>query len=213
MPHKALAPVAFMVLAVLFSSPVFSQQSDLGNWFIYFSNKQWKTSWNWHYEVQYRNYNGDLEQLLLRTGTGYSFTGNNNNVLVGYAFIRSDNYLPGRDKKVITREDRIFQQFITCQNYGRFHLLHRYRFEQRFIEDDFTMRLRYFLSLNVPINGPEVLPKVFYLSGHNEIFINTEMSFFDRNRVYGGFGHRVSASLRAEVGYINQILGTKTRTS
>lgn len=182
MPHKALAPVAFMVLAVLFSSPVFSQQSDLGNWFIYFSNKQWKTSWNWHYEV-------------------------------GYAFIRSDNYLPGRDKKVITREDRIFQQFITCQNYGRFHLLHRYRFEQRFIEDDFTMRLRYFLSLNVPINGPEVLPKVFYLSGYNEIFINTEMSFFDRNRVYGGFGHRVSASLRAEVGYINQILGTKTRTS
>lgn len=182
MPHKALAPVAFMVLAVLFSFPVFSQQSDL-----------------------------DLEQLLLRTGIGYNLTGNNNNVLVGYAFIRSDNYLPGTDKKVITRENRIFQQFITRQNYGRFHLLHRYRFEQRSIEDDFTMRLRYFLSLNVPIKGPEVLPKVFYLSGYNEIFINTEMSFFDRNRVYGGFGHRVSASLRAEVGYINQILETQNR--
>ncbi len=182
MPHKALAPVAFMVLAVLFSFPVFSQQSDL-----------------------------DLEQLLLRTGIGYNLTGNNNNVLVGYAFIRSDNYLPGTDKKVITRENRIFQQFITRQNYGRFHLLHRYRFEQRFIKDDFTMRLRYFLWLNVPIKGPEILPKVFYLSGYNEIFINTEMSFFDRNRVYGGFGHRVSASLRAEVGYINQILETQNR--
>lgn len=182
MPHKALAPVAFMVLAVLFSFPVFSQQSDL-----------------------------DLEQLLLSTGIGYNLTGNNNNVLVGYAFIRSDNYLPGTDKKVIPRENRIFQQFITRQNYGRFHLLHRYRFEQRSIEDDFTMRLRYFLSLNVPIKGPEVLPKVFYLSGYNEIFINTEMSFFDRNRVYGGFGHQVSASLRAEVGYINQILETQNR--
>ena len=40
-----------------------AQDSDFGNWWIYFGNKQMNERWNWHHEVQYRNYNfiGDLE--------------------------------------------------------------------------------------------------------------------------------------------------------
>ncbi len=40
-----------------------SQDSKLGNWLIYFGNKKIDAKWNWHHEVQYRNYNaiGDLE--------------------------------------------------------------------------------------------------------------------------------------------------------
>ena len=72
-----------------------AQDSDLGNWIIYFGNKQINERINWHHEVQYRNYNaiGDLEQLLLRTGLGYNLTENNNNLLLGYGFIRSENYI------------------------------------------------------------------------------------------------------------------------
>jgi len=52
----------------------FGQSSDFGNWYIYLGNKKINSRWNWHNEVQYRNYNlgGDLEQLLLRTGIGYN---------------------------------------------------------------------------------------------------------------------------------------------
>ena len=83
----------FLVFTPLIS---FSQDSDLGNWLIYIGSKKINDRWNWHHEVQYRNYDaiGDLEQLLLRTGVGYNLTENNNNVLLGYGYILSENYLP-----------------------------------------------------------------------------------------------------------------------
>ena len=66
-----------------------SQNSDLGNWLIYIGSKQLNEKWNIHNEVQYRNYNmvGDLEQLLLRTGLGYTFNEGKNNALLGYGYI------------------------------------------------------------------------------------------------------------------------------
>ncbi|HRA72384.1 MAG TPA: DUF2490 domain-containing protein, partial [Flavobacterium sp.] len=146
---------SFCFLLVLFlTANGNAQNTDTGNWFLYFGNQKINNRWNWHNEVQYRNYNfaGDLEQLLLRTGIGYNLSENNNNVLLGYAYVHSEPYIAGTDEKSNTNEHRIFQQFITKEKFGRVNIQHRYRFEQRFIEDDFKMRLRYFLSLNVPIN-------------------------------------------------------------
>ena len=79
---------SFCILLVLFLTANGNAQStDIGNWFLYFGNQKINNRWNWHNEVQYRNYNfaGDLEQLLLRTGIGYNLTENNNNVLLGFA--------------------------------------------------------------------------------------------------------------------------------
>lgn len=205
----------FVILSLLFLSlfQTKAQDSDFGNWWIYFGNKQIDEKWNWHHEVQYRNYNfiGDLEQLLLRTGIGYNLTPNNNNVLLGYAFIHSENYTGIEDNKINVNEHRIYQQFISRQSFGRFNLQHRYRFEQRFIEEDFKMRLRYFLALNVPLNQKEMNDKTAYLSAYNEIFVNTESDFFDRNRVFAGLGYKINSNLRFEVGYMNQILNNFSR--
>ena len=84
------------------------QESSLGNWLIAFGNKQINDKFNWHHEVQYRNYDaiGDLEQLLLRTGVGYQIDDKTNGLL-GYAFIRSENYI-GEDEKVVINENRKF---------------------------------------------------------------------------------------------------------
>ena len=192
----------------------FTQNSDLGNWIIYFGNKDFSEKWNWHHEVQYRNYDaiGDLEQLLLRTGIGYNLTENNNNVLLGYGFIASENYIGDSDDKVSINEHRIYQQFITKQSIGKVKLSHRYRFEQRFVENDFRMRFRYFLSLNIPIlkNEEDEFDK-WYLSSYNEIFLNTESSIFDRNRLYGGLGFRLNKKIRFELGYMNQFFETSSR--
>ena len=79
---------------------------------------------------------------------------------------------------------------------------HRYRFEQRFVESDFKMRFRYFLSLNIPINIMQ--NNKYYLSAYNEIFLNTKTSVFDRNRLYGGIGYNINTAIRIEVGYMNQ---------
>jgi hypothetical protein len=204
------------LLSVFFiSSNVNAQNSEVGNWFLYFGNQKINNRLNWHNEVQYRNYNfaGDLEQLLLRTGIGYNLSENNNNVLLGYAYIHSEPYIAGTDDKLKTDEHRIFQQFITKQQFGRVNVQHRYRFEQRFIEDDYKMRLRYFLSLNVPINKKEMEKNAIYASAYNEIFINTEgPTYFDRDRIYGGIGFCFNKSLKMEVGVMSQILTNSSRT-
>ena len=59
----------YLILILTLPISLMAQSSDLGNWIIYFGNKKINNQWNWHHEVQYRNYDaiGDLEQLLLRT--------------------------------------------------------------------------------------------------------------------------------------------------
>ncbi|MGB0176360.1 MAG: DUF2490 domain-containing protein [Owenweeksia sp.] len=204
----------YLALLFLLSTVGLSQSSELGNWLIYFGNKQLNDRWNLHHEVQYRNYNaiGDLEQLLLRTGIGYDLTENNNNILLGYGFIHSQNYEAGADEKIEVDEHRVFQQFITRQNFGRVGLQHRYRFEQRWIENqDFRLRFRYFLSLNITLNHSQMEDKTLYLSAYNEIFINNKDILFDRNRLYGGLGYRLSRLVRFELGYMNQSLNNGGR--
>ena len=172
---------------------------------IFFGNKKINSKFNWHHEVQYRNYNfvGDLEQLLLRTGVGFNLT-DNVNVLLGYGFIHSENYVGDEDSKINIDEHRTYLQVIARQKAGRVSMQHRYRYEQRWVEGDFRQRFRYFLSLNVPITNGEMTDKTLYLSAYNEIFLNLGDNVFDRNRLYGGLGYRLNKTLRFELGYMNQ---------
>jgi hypothetical protein len=200
-----------LVAILLLPYIALSQNSDFGNWLIYIGNNKLNSKWNIHNEVQYRNYNtiGDLEQLLIRTGLGYTFNDKKNNVLLGYGYILSENYISNSDNKATINEHRIFQQFTTSQTFGKVKLGHRYRFEQRFVESNFKMRLRYFLSLNIPINIME--NNKYYLSAYNEIFLNTKTSVFDRNRLYGGIGYNINRAIRIEVGYMNQFFERSNR--
>ncbi len=192
--------------------PVFaiSQESNFGNWMIYFGNKKINSKWNLHHEVQYRNYNaiGDLEQLLLRVGLGYNLT-EKTNLLFGYGYILSENYIGDSDDKFQVNEHRVYQQLITKQYFKKMSMQHRYRFEQRFVEDDFKLRFRYFLGINIPLSKKET--NKLYLSAYNEIFLNTESPIFDRNRLYGGIGYKISNSVKIELGYMNQFFETSNR--
>lgn len=190
-----------------------AQSSDFGNWLIYIGNKKVNSKWNIHNEVQYRNYDaiGDLEQLLLRTGLGYNLSENNHNLLLGYGYILSQNYIADTQNKMDVNEHRIFQQFTSKQNVGSVSLSHRYRFEQRFVESDFKMRLRYFLAFKVPIIKTETSPSKLYLSAYNEVFLNTESDVFDRNRVYGGLGYQLNKNVRIEAGYMSQLFENSSR--
>lgn len=203
------------ISVILLFAPLslFAQSSDFGNWLIYFGDKKINNKWNWHHEVQYRNFNfiGDTEQLLLRTGLGYNLSENNNNIHLGYAFIYSEPYIGNTEEKTSFNEHRIYQQFITRQAFGRFSIQHRYRFEQRFFEDDFRLRLRYFLAFNIALNSKHIADKTLYLSAYNELFVNSEQTFFDRNRLYGGLGYRFSKNIRAEIGVMNQTTNSVSR--
>ncbi|OUR94733.1 hypothetical protein A9Q87_03620 [Flavobacteriales bacterium 34_180_T64] len=210
---KSKVSLAALVIALMLPILAQSQDSNFGNWLIYIGNKKLDQKWDIHTEVQYRNYNaiGDLEQLLIRTGLGYSFNESKNNLLLGYGYILSENYIGISDEKVSVNEHRIFQQFTSKQVIGGVKLNHRYRFEQRFVENDFKMRLRYFLGLNIPINKTEKGDYKYYVSAYNEIFLHTKSSVFDRNRVYAGIGYTINANIRIEAGYMNQFFESSSR--
>ena len=71
------------------------------------------------------------------------------------------------------------------------------------------MRFRYFLNARLPLKiGRE---NKFYLSGYNEVFLSLEEEFFDRNRLYGGVGYKLSEGINLELGYMNQFFGSSSR--
>jgi hypothetical protein len=201
------------IFLLLCTIALHAQKSNTGNWFIYFGNQKINNKWNWHNEVQYRNFNfmGDLSQLLVRTGIGFNLTENNNNILLGYGFINSQKYLSNSNEKVGTNEHRVFQQFITRQSFNKVFLQHRYRIEERFLPNDFQMRFRYFLGINIPINKPRLEKNAYYFSAYNEIFINAQQNIFDRNRLYGAIGYVFNKNIKMEAGYMVQTLESTNR--
>lgn len=198
----------------IFSFPAVAQSdSDLGSWYMYFGNFRFSESpWAIHGEVQYRNHNivGSLEQLLVRTGLQYNHKSGQASFLAGYASITT-----GAQGDFIAKfhENRIYQEVTLRQKLGKVGLLHRYRFEQRWVDGtDMKTRFRYAIFVHVPINKKDLSEKgSLYAQVYDEIFINGQKSdnlsvsqYFDRNRLYVGVGYRTSAKLSLQFGFMEQ---------
>lgn len=208
-----MTKVYLLIISFLFIT-ISQSQSDFGAWYMSFNTVNIGENWQFQNDIQYRSFNGgaDMEQLMLRGGMGYNLSEKNNNLLLGYAFIRSGKLgTENQDSENHFNEHRIYQQFITKQRFGRFYFSHRYRLEERFLPNDFKVRFRYFLNLKVAITNKELVKNTFYFSMYNEIFINGQGTLYDRNRLYGAFGYQISDSFRVDVGAMSQIYQTGHR--
>ncbi len=195
-----------LALAFLFAGlQSFAQEDKLGNWLMYFGTNRLSDELSIHSEVQYRNHEvapGTIEQLLLRTGLNYHLM--DGLILTGgYGYIASHVY-ESEQKEPESKEHRIFQQLILTNKYDRVKFEHRYRVEQRWVNDDYRNRLRYRLMVFVPLNKPTISPGTLFLGVYDEIFMNTKQVFFDRNRLYGALGYQFSKTTQAQIGYLRQ---------
>jgi hypothetical protein len=211
--------VAFIILILGLALPAIGQnEAKSGAWYMYFGNLRFKDSpWAIHGETQHRNFNklGDLDQLLLRTGLQYNSKSGQSSFLAGYASITNGKE---GDSKALFHENRLYQEVVLRQKSGKSALLHRYRYEQRWIENqNFRTRFRYALFFNIPLNSKNLNEKgSSYLQFYDEIFINGENSggkiqFFDRNRFYAGFGYRLQSGLAVQFGFMEQTTSTVSR--
>ncbi len=200
--------VAMVLSACYFSAK--AQTNKIGNWFIYFGNQKINKRFNFHNEIQYRNYNfiGDINQLLIRSGIGYTLD-NKDNILLGYGYIQSYTNETVASKKKSTIENRIYQQYLTKHSIDKYFFVHRLRFEERFLNNSLQFRFRYFLSLNMPLNKEKMEKNTIYLSSYNEFFLKPTNEFFDRNRIYGGLGFAINKDVKIETGYMIQTLKDK----
>jgi hypothetical protein len=202
----------FIFLIIFFTKPAICQEtSDLGAWYMYFGNLRFTDSpWAIHGEAQYRNHHilRNTEQLLIRTGLQYHLKNGSTSFLAGYGSVTTHSEL---EPKTSFHENRSYQEIILRQKTGRIGLTHRYRYEQRWIENqDFRTRFRYALFVNVPLNSIELGEKAsWYVQGYNELFINGEkldgkVQYFDRNRWYLGIGYRVVKNMSFQLGVLEQ---------
>ena len=177
-------------------------EDDLGSWLMYFGTNQIADKWSIHTELQYRTYEvlSNFNQLLPRVGVNYHIS-DKASVTLGYAYIPTDPTFTEPDGEENVTENRIFQQFVLKNNVGKFKFSHRYRLEQRFIDNPITgndtqHRARYLLRVTYPLN------ETWFLTAYDEVFINLQEPLFGQNRLYGAVGYNASKKVSLQFGYL-----------
>lgn len=147
---------------------------------------------------------------LLRAGAAYRIRPNFS-VAAGYAHLwLASTY---RDKGYYTNENRIYEQAIFTHPAGKINFLHRLRNEQRWIEypiNDtssgkygFTNRIRYLLSLRIPVFKNPKYPQLILA---DEIMIHfgdaVNYSNFEQNRIFAGINQMISKTVSFDLGYM-----------
>jgi hypothetical protein len=189
-------------------------EDKLGAWYMYFFNTTFKeSSWGVQGDIRHRNWNiaGDLEQLLLRGGITYKPKNIVVKLTLGYGNITTGSY--GSDNST-SASSRIYQEVLFPVQFGnRIYTNHRFRFEQRFVENqNFRTRYRYNLFLNIALNKAAMEDKTLYLALYNELFINGQrnigngnsVELFDRNRSYAALGYMIKKGLKIQLGMMRQ---------
>ncbi|WP_394750545.1 DUF2490 domain-containing protein [Spongiimicrobium salis] len=189
-------------------------EDDLGAWYMYFGTNKISDNLSIHSEAQFRFYEtlSNFNQLLLRTGLNYHLDANNI-VTLGYGYIDTDptfedNGAVGIPFTNTITEHRIFEQFIQKSKSGKFSFEHRYRLEQRFINNkdlsvtDTQHRARYRLQLTYPLS------KTVFLNAYDEVFLNLQDNVFGQNRLYFALGFHLNAITSIQLGYLKNHFNT-----
>ena len=206
-------------------------QKDISNqehaWVMYFGNHRLSERWGIHTEYQWRRADlfNDWQQSLLRLGVDY-YSKNGAQFTAGYGWIRSYQY----GEQPISHnfnEHRIWEQLILKSKAGRFDFQHRYRLEQRFLENWvkdsdgkynmdgflFRQRVRYRFLVTMPISRKEMANNTLFLAVYDEPFLGfgkgIAKNILDQNRFYAALGWRFNPNFNVQLGYLNQYVVKK----
>jgi hypothetical protein len=193
-------------------------------WAMYTGNHRLSEKWGIHTEYQFRRADGfnDWQQSLLRLGVDY-YANASLQLTAGYGLITSFAY---GEQPIAheTTENRIWEQVIFTGKLGRIELQHRYRLEQRFIENWekdtdntfyldgflFRQRIRYRLLLTMPLSRKSLENNTLFLSVYDEPFLGFGAgigeNILDQNRLYLALGWRFTKDFNVQLGYLNQYI-------
>jgi len=207
--------VVFLICHSGFS--VFAQKqvdNQFNSWWTYAGDHKIANKFSVHtfYSFRRNEFVKNWQQSLLRLGLNYHL--NDKLILTpGYDWVVNFPYGEQPLPKQIT-EQRIFEQLIVKYKVGRISFIHRFKFEQRFVDlrKDYILlqRFRYKLAVNIPINKNSMGDNTLFLSASNELFISygkgTINNYFDQNRGYIGIGYKFDKVKTISLGYMNQYL-------
>ncbi|RPD39765.1 DUF2490 domain-containing protein [Chitinophaga barathri] len=160
--------------------------------------------------VRRNNYLADPSFYFVRGGASYWVT-DNLSLVAGYAHMW---LAPTREGwSTFADENRLYEQVIYSSAIGKVGILNRFRNEHRWrevIENDqstgkfaFSDRLRYLISIGVPLSSK---PRVPQLSFANEVLIQFGKSIvyntFDQVRLFGGIRQNIGKGWSYDCGYM-----------
>ena len=175
---KKLTASLFLLLFLVggsYAQKLISNQSHA--WVLYTGNHKIREKFGIHTEYQWRRADlfNDWQQSLARVGLEYYYNPNIS-FTAGYASIISYQY---GDQPIShqTNENRIWEQLNLKAKYGRFDMQHRYRMEQRLIDnwsnssgsfvqgkDNYRNRMRYRMMVNLPLSRKEMANNTLFLN-------------------------------------------------
>ena len=221
---KIIATLLFLYLTIFDSVAQKIINTHKNAWITYTGNHKITTKWGVHTEYQWRRADGfqNWQQSLLRFGLDY-YASSNLSATAGYAWIVT---FPYGEQPVghEFQEHRIWEQVNLKSKYGRFEIQHRYRLEQRFLENWikgangiytnsdnlFRQRIRYRLMIQVPLTKKELTDNTLFLNVNDEPFIGfgkgIGKNILDQNRFIASLGWRFSKDFNIQLGYLNQFI-------
>jgi hypothetical protein len=224
-----ISALLFMLIANEARAQEKESVSQTLSWWCYFGTYRVSEKWSVWTELQLRRADvvSEWQQVLPRVGVNYHYS---KNIIftAGYAYLWTYPY--GKQPIPLTEpryEHRPWQQVVLLHESGKLALQHRYRLEQRFLQNwsapdavtnlrsiepgvELQNRMRYrFLAtrpLTVDAGGKQKLFATLY----NEIFINfgdnIGFNLFDQNRLGTTLGYQATKDFNVQLGYMNQVI-------
>lgn len=222
--------LAFMLFVILMPWQLRAQKeiaTQENAWLMYIGNHRISEKFGIHTEYQFRRADifQDWQQSLLRLGVDF-FAKSGDQVTVGYAWIKT---FPYGEQPIAhsNNEHRIWQQFFTKSKRNGIEIQHRYRLEQRFIENWksteggpvemigylYRQRVRYRVQLLIPLSKRELSDNTLFFAVNDEVFLGfgkgIGKNVLDQNRIYGALGWRFNGACNIQLGYLNQYIMKK----
>lgn len=205
-----------LLLATAFWAPeALAVDNNANLWLMYFGDfKVDDTPWGIHFDTQVRRADVGLswQQLLIQTGMNYDV---NNRIQLGFGHGYMNTY-PYGDFPLPRSldEHRLYEQISIDTPVAGIALQHRFRLEQRWIENATgpdnrrqENRFAYRIKTRLPIFRED---SDWGLVLSNEIFANfggaVGHNSFDQNRAYGGINYKLSKSCSLDLGFMEQTL-------
>lgn len=212
----------------LASTPALAQNTRIVDhnslaWFTYNGDHKVAEKWAVHTEAQVRrvHFGADPQQLLLRLGGIYTLQ---KDVKFGGGYTNFTTYTYGQHPSAElgepTLEHRLYEDVTLSADYGRLHLAHRLRLDQRWLGQldparpthvaswQYQNRIRYQLAGEVPLQGPTIDDREWYFTFFDELFIgfgpNVDQNVYNQNRISGGLGYQFTKAFQLELNYLNQ---------
>jgi hypothetical protein len=206
----------------IIAQKVISPQSH--GWAMYVGAHKLSEKFSLMTEYQWRRADGfkSWQQSLLRFGLEYNVNPNVS-LMAGYAWIKT---YPYGEQPILHEfdENRIFEQLNLKSKIGNVEVQHRYRLEQRFMEQYvndaannivqvdpvFRQRLRYRAMAVIPLSRKELSDNTLFMNVNDEVFLGfgagIGKNIMDQNRFIAALGWRFDKNFNVQVGYLNQFV-------